>query len=149
MLKWNSFCLMQWQQFRWCNQFNLRWFTPTCEVNLCGHATLATAATLAHIGNRQPMLNFITKSGLLQTTMMENHNVWNMKFPSYMPNNVTADISKFKSILEYFKTCGLGENEIFEVYHSIETKKLYLRLNDKLSDSIISKKGILNFEFIK
>ena len=79
---------------------------------------------------------------------MENHNVWNMKFPSYMPNNVTADISKFKSILEYFKTCGLGGNEIIEVYHSIETKKLYLRLNDDLSDSIISKEGIRNFEFI-
>ena len=81
--------------------------------------------------------------------MMENQNVWNMKFPSYMPSNVISDISKFKDILEYFKTCGLGENEIFEVYHSIETKKLYLRLNDELSDSIISKKGIQNFEFIK
>ena len=128
-----------------CNQFNLRWFTPTCEVNLCGHATLATAATLAHIGNRQPVLNFATKSGLLQTTMMENENVWNMKFPSYMPSNVTSDFSEFKNILKYFKTCGLGEKEIFEIYHSIETKKLYLRLKDDLSDSIITKKGIQIF----
>jgi PhzF family phenazine biosynthesis protein len=27
-------------------QFNLRWLTPTTEVNLCGHATLATAHIL-------------------------------------------------------------------------------------------------------
>ena len=27
-------------------KFELRWFTPTTEVPLCGHATLASAATL-------------------------------------------------------------------------------------------------------
>ena len=27
-------------------QYNLRWLTPTTEVNLCGHATLATAHIL-------------------------------------------------------------------------------------------------------
>jgi PhzF family phenazine biosynthesis protein len=29
------------------SRFGLRWFTPKCEVDLCGHATLATAAALA------------------------------------------------------------------------------------------------------
>lgn len=29
------------------NQWHLRWFTPTCEVKLCGHATLASAHVLA------------------------------------------------------------------------------------------------------
>lgn len=29
--------------------FHLRWFTPTNEVKLCGHATLATAAVLFNI----------------------------------------------------------------------------------------------------
>ena len=28
------------------DQFNLRWFTPTTEVPLCGHATMASAAVL-------------------------------------------------------------------------------------------------------
>ncbi|XP_024119577.1 phenazine biosynthesis-like domain-containing protein 1 [Oryzias melastigma] len=28
------------------SKFHLRWFTPTTEVNLCGHATLASAAAL-------------------------------------------------------------------------------------------------------
>lgn len=29
-------------------EFRIRWFTPTCEVDLCGHATLATAHVLKH-----------------------------------------------------------------------------------------------------
>lgn len=32
--------------FKSSNNFLLRWFTPTCEVPLCGHATLATAKAI-------------------------------------------------------------------------------------------------------
>ena len=32
--------------FREARRFHLRWFTPTVEVSLCGHATIATAAVL-------------------------------------------------------------------------------------------------------
>jgi PhzF family phenazine biosynthesis protein len=41
--------------------YDLRWFTPTVEVNLCGHATLAAAHILLH-GER---IRFATKSGIL------------------------------------------------------------------------------------
>ena len=34
--------------------FNLRWFTPTTEVDLCGHATLASAHTLWESGFLKP-----------------------------------------------------------------------------------------------
>jgi len=47
--------------------FNLRWFTPTVEVPLCGHATLASAHVLwseGHLSPDQPA-RFYTKSGLL------------------------------------------------------------------------------------
>lgn len=48
------------------NQYNLRWFTPGCEVDLCGHATLASAFVLSKIkGVRKSKLEFQTKSGLL------------------------------------------------------------------------------------
>jgi PhzF family phenazine biosynthesis protein len=46
--------------------FRLRWFTPTAEVNLCGHATLATAHVLfAHLGYSAPQIVFHTHSGRL------------------------------------------------------------------------------------
>jgi predicted PhzF superfamily epimerase YddE/YHI9 len=45
----------------------LRWFTPTAEVALCGHATLASAHVLWEGGWRRPedLLRFSTKSGVL------------------------------------------------------------------------------------
>src|SRR6185295_15873514 len=46
--------------------FQLRWFAPTAEVDLCGHATLAAAHVLyAELGNKLPALRFHTRSGLL------------------------------------------------------------------------------------
>lgn len=46
---------------------NLQWFTPTHEVDLCGHATLATAHALWHSGKAaaDELLRFHTKSGWL------------------------------------------------------------------------------------
>ncbi|PSB07698.1 PhzF family phenazine biosynthesis protein [filamentous cyanobacterium CCP2] len=47
--------------------FNLRWFTPKVEVNLCGHATLASAHILWTEGHLAPdqEARFHTRSGLL------------------------------------------------------------------------------------
>jgi PhzF family phenazine biosynthesis protein len=49
------------------SRFSLRWFTPRSEVDLCGHATLATAHVLweeEHLPAGEPAL-FETRSGLL------------------------------------------------------------------------------------
>src|SRR6185369_2303185 len=45
--------------------FDLRWFTPTVEVALCGHATLASAHVLWQTGVLRPdeQARFHTKSG--------------------------------------------------------------------------------------
>jgi PhzF family phenazine biosynthesis protein len=47
--------------------YDLRWFTPTVEVDLCGHATLASAHVLWEDGHLKPNVQarFHTKSGLL------------------------------------------------------------------------------------
>ena len=46
--------------------YELRWFTPTVEVNLCGHATLAAAHTLfEHLGHGGDIVYFQTRSGEL------------------------------------------------------------------------------------
>ncbi|XP_078703338.1 phenazine biosynthesis-like domain-containing protein isoform X1 [Branchiostoma floridae x Branchiostoma belcheri] len=48
------------------SKFGLRWFTPTKEIDLCGHATLASAASLFYImDNPSPKLTFVTRSGEL------------------------------------------------------------------------------------
>lgn len=49
--------------------FELRWFTPAAEVDLCGHATLASAHVLfEHLGHAGPAVRFLTRSGLLVVT---------------------------------------------------------------------------------
>ena len=49
--------------------FGLRWFTPTCEVDLCGHATLASAfVILGRLEPDRPSVAFDTRSGRLTVT---------------------------------------------------------------------------------
>ncbi len=49
------------------DSFGLRWFTPTVEVDLCGHATLASAHVLWETGrlDRSSVARFSTRSGVL------------------------------------------------------------------------------------
>jgi len=50
-------------------RYHLRWFSPLCEVNLCGHATLATAWVLwEKLGESAPLIRFDTRSGELRVT---------------------------------------------------------------------------------
>ncbi|MBI4665674.1 MAG: PhzF family phenazine biosynthesis protein [Nitrospinae bacterium] len=55
------------------NEFNLRWFTPTVEVDLCGHATLASAHALWEKGyaDKGAPIIFNTRSGNLKASMSE------------------------------------------------------------------------------
>lgn len=51
----------------------LRWFTPSTEVRLCGHATLGALLALCHWGDIRPgeALGFQTRSGLLPVRLLE------------------------------------------------------------------------------
>ncbi|HVN98202.1 MAG TPA: PhzF family phenazine biosynthesis protein [Syntrophorhabdaceae bacterium] len=53
--------------------YNLRWFTPRVEVELCGHATLASAHVLFATSGapRDATINFYTKSGVLRASMTD------------------------------------------------------------------------------
>lgn len=66
------------------NKIHLRWFTPEIEMDLCGHATLATAHCLKTLmGYERNKIIFETLSGDL-TVDVEN-GYYSMDFPSRMP----------------------------------------------------------------
>ena len=76
----------------------MRWFTPTTEVDLCGHATLATAHALiqsGHVPSKQnkssdtaTMISFHTlKSGILTAVENDDGSI-TLDFPSQPPNSV-------------------------------------------------------------
>ena len=82
--------------------YELRWFTPVTEVDLCGHATLATAHVLFNeIGHIGPRIIFKTRSGDL---FVEKDGAGlKMDFPSCPP--VAREISELI-------TQGLGKRPV-------------------------------------
>ncbi|MGB0213261.1 PhzF family phenazine biosynthesis protein [Algiphilus sp.] len=69
--------------------YRLRWFTPTREVDLCGHATLASAHVLyAHLDRDDPEVRFHTRSGVL-TVRPDGRELW-MDFPAAPAETATA-----------------------------------------------------------
>ena len=80
--------------------WRLRWFTPTTEVDLCGHATLASAKVLfdQHPELRANVIQFMTRSGKL-LAQWENGGV-TLDFPAmvYKPYAFESDISKILGI---------------------------------------------------
>jgi PhzF family phenazine biosynthesis protein len=66
--------------------YRLRWFTPAVEVDLCGHATLASAHVLWEEGHLEPgqSARFHTRSGLL-TADRAADGIW-MDFPAAPPS---------------------------------------------------------------
>ena len=61
--------------------YNLRWMTPGGEIDLCGHATLATAFVLTKFYNERDEIYFDTLSGEL--VVRRNRDVYEMEFPAY------------------------------------------------------------------
>ena len=62
--------------------YHLRWFTPGTEVELCGHATLASAFTILNFYEPQSEeVRFQTMSGLL--TVRRKGSLYEMDFPTY------------------------------------------------------------------
>lgn len=70
-------------------RFGLRWFTPGMEVDLCGHATLASAHALsAELGIEAAALTFDTRSGAL--TVSRAGEGYEMDFPADPPRRTPA-----------------------------------------------------------
>lgn len=87
--------------------FDIRWFTPEVEINLCGHATLASAFVLyTQLGFTKPSIVFNSKSGLL--TVEKNGFNYEMDFPSWKPERITDYPDGIEEIL--------GVNEILGAY---------------------------------
>jgi len=73
--------------------FHIRWFTPNAEVDLCGHATLATAHVLfQHLNYSENEIQFESRSGIL--TVKNEDDLLVLNFPAsnvdakYIPPNL-------------------------------------------------------------
>jgi len=67
------------------DQFDLRWFTPAVEVELCGHATLASAFTLfTELGQAGSRITFNSRSGPLPVARLHGGR-FELDFPANPP----------------------------------------------------------------
>lgn len=103
------------------NGFNLRWFTPTVEVDLCGHATLASA----HILWREKYLSedqeatFFTKSGILSA---KKSNDWiELNFPIESENTILPPEGLLEALGVNAKYVGMNR---FDYIVEIESEKV-------------------------
>ena len=87
--------------------YDIRWFTPALEINLCGHATLASAFVLFDIiKEKKKSVTFDSKSGLL--TVKKKKDLLLMDFPSWKPEKTDDYPADLKN--------ALGISEIVGVY---------------------------------
>jgi PhzF family phenazine biosynthesis protein len=125
--------------FSTSQRFLLRWFTPTKEVDLCGHATLASAAALAvECDNDTECFEFETRSGILtaarhRTTglVRGSSGAFELNLPANPPvTSPTAgpDAEAHRAIARM----AVGKDHapaITELAYSATTKKLLVRMN--------------------
>lgn len=63
------------------NTFDIKWYTPTCEIDLCGHATLAAAHIIFNeLKYTEKYIEFNSKSGKLMVTKTDDW--YTLNFPS-------------------------------------------------------------------
>lgn len=75
------------------NRYKLRWFTPGGEIDLCGHATLATAYVIMNFIDKElTVVTFETLSGDL--VVRRNKDLFEMDFPAYKlkPVEITSQM---------------------------------------------------------
>ncbi len=71
-------------------EYDLRWFTPAYEVDLCGHATLGSAYVIAnHLDAGAAEIRFHSRSGLLTVTREDE--LYTLDFPVLPPTRIDDD----------------------------------------------------------
>ena len=101
--------------------FELRWFTPETEVDLCGHATLASAHILFTLGLIPEAEDavFSTKSGVL--TASRKNDLIEMDFPSEDPWKVKAPEDLLKAIPSVPLYVGRNRFDYIALYENEKT----------------------------
>ena len=101
--------------------FELRWFTPEAEIDLCGHATLASAHILFTLGIIPETEDavFSTKSGVL--TARRKSDLIEMDFPSEDPWEVEVPEDLLMAIPSVPLYVGRNRFDYIALYESEET----------------------------
>ncbi|MFT4604150.1 MAG: PhzF family phenazine biosynthesis protein [Rhodothermales bacterium] len=106
-------------------QYELRWFTPSFEIPLCGHATLAASYVIfQNLDGEQGVIHFSTKSGELHVSRENGRLV--MDFPAYEVESIDASHAMIAGLggtpREMFKS-GINYYAVFGSEHEVRSLK--------------------------
>ena len=97
------------------DHFKLRWFTPTVEIDFCGHATVATAHVLATEYDLTPPFIFETKVGRLSVDIRDGRYVLDAPISKAVPTEISEAMrAAFPVGLESAFTAGNNLYLVFE-----------------------------------
>ncbi len=117
--------------------YQLRWFTPLREVDLCGHATLATAHVLyQHLNYKGSDLTFDTRSGKLSVKRSANRYL--MNFPTDTLQKVKAPEALLGSLPNLPSEVYRGKDDYMLVFDS-EKEIKRLKPNFQLMKEVASR----------
>jgi len=86
--------------------YHIRWFTPVAEVDMCGHATLATAYVIFNeLGYKEDIIYFDSKSGVLSVKKQDGF--LQMDFP-------IQNIEKVEILEEFEKAFGIKPIAVYK-----------------------------------
>lgn len=121
--------------------FNLRWFTPNSEVDLCGHATLASAHILMEKGYliEGQEVNFYTKSGLLTAVSQDG---WiRLNFPATPEKEEVAPDELIEAL--NIAPLYIGKN-IFDYIIEVENEDIVRKLEPDFTKLLkIDMRGVI------
>jgi len=111
------------------NSFDLRWFTPTSEIDLCGHATLATAHVIfTELNFNENKIEFNSKSGKLIVT--KNKDWYTLNFPSEEMNEIETPTVLEKALNTKVIKCYKGK---WKLVAELENEEIIANLKPNYS----------------
>lgn len=94
------------------SDYEIRWFTPTLEINLCGHATLATAFVLYNfLGFKKEKIIFQSMSGKL--SVAKESDLFQLDFPTWKPEPINYKLNLLQEALGNISIVGVYKNRDF------------------------------------
>lgn len=123
------------------NQYEIRWFTPTVEVDLCGHATLAAAFVLFFCeGHTENIINFYSpRSGALVVT--KNGDFLTLNFPTDILDSIALTEEINSCFDQKARIAFKGKTDIMLVFETEE--QILNAIPDLRKIALISARGII------
>ena len=134
------------------NFYKLRWFTPSCEIDFCGHATLATAfVILTQIEKDLNSVEFETLHGKFSVT--KDKTFFEMNFPAYDYKKIPVTDEMSEAIGEKVIEACLSRDLLLVIEDDKKIKNLQpdfdkLKKLDGLIQAVTAKSSDKNFDCV-